>query len=77
MSDVSEPLTPIPGAPPSLLAPPTGCAFHPRCGFTDLVVGARCATEQPVLPDGRGSACHLTDDQKESVFIETIQPRLG
>jgi peptide/nickel transport system ATP-binding protein len=77
VSDVTEPLTPIPGAPPSLLAPPPGCAFHPRCGFTDLVGGARCSTERPVLPEGRGSACHLTDDQKRSVFIETIQPRLG
>jgi peptide/nickel transport system ATP-binding protein len=76
-SDVDEPLTPIPGAPPSLLAPPPGCAFHPRCGFTGLVAGGRCAAEQPVLPEGRGSACHLTDEQKRSVFIETIQPRLG
>nr|WP_079189445.1 ABC transporter ATP-binding protein [Actinacidiphila paucisporea] len=77
MSDVTEPLTPIPGAPPSLLSPPPGCAFHPRCGFTDLVGGGRCATERPELPDGRGSACHLTGEQKRSVFIETIQPRLG
>ncbi|WP_031521363.1 ABC transporter ATP-binding protein [Streptomyces sp. NRRL F-5123] len=76
-SDVSEPLTPIPGSPPSLLAPPPGCAFHPRCGFTDLVGGGRCASVRPDLPAGRGSACHLKDEQKRSVFIETIQPRLG
>jgi peptide/nickel transport system ATP-binding protein len=76
-SDVDEPLTPIPGVPPSLLAPPPGCPFHPRCGFTGLVPGGRCAAERPVLPEGRGSACHLTDEQKRSVFIETIQPRLG
>jgi len=25
------PLVPIEGSPPSLLAPPTGCRFHPRC----------------------------------------------
>jgi peptide/nickel transport system ATP-binding protein len=77
MSDVNEQLTPIPGAPPSLLAPPPGCAFHPRCGYTDLVGGGRCAVQRPDLPLGRGSACHLTDQQKRSVFIETIQPRLG
>ncbi|CAG7603636.1 ABC transporter ATP-binding protein [Actinacidiphila bryophytorum] len=77
MSDVTEQLTPIPGAPPSLLAPPPGCSFHTRCGFTDLVGGGRCSAERPVLPEGRGSACHLTDEQKRSVFIETIQPRLG
>jgi peptide/nickel transport system ATP-binding protein len=28
-----EPLVPIPGRPPSLIAKPTGCAFHPRCPY--------------------------------------------
>lgn len=42
-SDVDEPLMPIPGSPPSLMNPPSGCAFHPRCGFTDLVSGERCS----------------------------------
>jgi len=76
-SDVNEPLLPIPGSPPSLLNPPSGCAFHPRCAFTDKVDGARCKEDRPTLPTGRGSACHLTADQKQQVFIETIQPRLG
>ncbi|MDF9815421.1 ABC transporter ATP-binding protein [Streptomyces sp. SPB162] len=76
-SNVDEPLSPIPGTPPSLLHPPTGCAFHPRCEFTELVGGTRCRTERPDLPAGRGSACHLTAEQKRSVFIEKIQPRLG
>ncbi|RVU19535.1 ABC transporter ATP-binding protein [Streptomyces antnestii] len=76
-SDVNEPLLPIPGSPPSLLNPPSGCAFHPRCAFTDKVDGGRCKEDRPELPAGRGSACHLTADQKQQVFIETIQPRLG
>ncbi|MER5551514.1 ABC transporter ATP-binding protein [Streptomyces sp. NPDC002793] len=77
-SDVGSELTPIPGSPPSLLNPPTGCAFNPRCSFVDLVDGTgRCANERPLLPDGRGAACHLTGEQKQQVFIETIQPRLG
>lgn len=77
-SDVSEPLQPIPGSPPSLLNPPTGCAFNPRCTYVDLVDGSsRCTNERPHLPEGRGSACHLTADQKQQVFIEKIQPRLG
>jgi peptide/nickel transport system ATP-binding protein len=28
-----EPLIPIPGLPPSLIAPPSGCGFHPRCPY--------------------------------------------
>jgi peptide/nickel transport system ATP-binding protein len=57
----------IPGTPPSLLNPPTGCPFNPRCEHKDKVEGgpARCRTE---LPELRQSArtdhltrCHLTD----------------
>ncbi|MFI1969196.1 peptide ABC transporter ATP-binding protein [Streptomyces cinnamoneus] len=58
-SAVDEPLHPIPGTPPSLLAPPPGCPFHPRCGFTGEVAGERCRTQRPELPEGRGAACHL------------------
>ncbi|MFB7995027.1 ABC transporter ATP-binding protein [Streptomyces sp. NPDC056002] len=76
-SDVDEPLLPIPGSPPSLLNPPSGCPFHPRCAFTDKVAGGKCKGDRPTLPADRGSACHLTADQKQQVFIETIQPRLG
>ncbi|MET9223451.1 ABC transporter ATP-binding protein [Streptomyces sp. NPDC003300] len=75
--NVDAPLTPIPGAPPSLLRPPTGCPFHPRCEFPALVGGDTCVTSRPDLPAGRGSACHLTAEQRQSVFIEKIQPRLG
>jgi len=28
-----EPLVPIPGTPPSLIRPPSGCHFHPRCFY--------------------------------------------
>src|SRR5271168_5292254 len=31
--DREEPLVPIPGTPPSLIAPPSGCHFHPRCAY--------------------------------------------
>jgi peptide/nickel transport system ATP-binding protein len=35
----------IPGTPPDLIDPPTGCAFHPRCPYTT----GRCQQEQPQL----------------------------
>ena len=37
------PLHPIPGLPPSLLAVPSGCSFHPRCEFRHRVPGV-CAS---------------------------------
>ncbi|CAL9443815.1 peptide ABC transporter ATP-binding protein [Streptomyces sp. DH-12] len=72
----SQPLMPIPGSPPSLLNPPSGCPFHPRCTFTDKVSGDRCSTERPLLGEGRAAACHLTAEQKQTIFIDKIQPRL-
>jgi oligopeptide/dipeptide ABC transporter ATP-binding protein len=51
----------IAGAPPSLLSPPSGCVFHPRCPN----VMARCSVEVPApLSGGAGRlvACHLYDD---------------
>ncbi|MEC4018470.1 ABC transporter ATP-binding protein [Streptomyces sp. H27-D2] len=76
-SDVTEPLIPIPGAPPSLLSPPPGCPFNPRCAFVHEVGGTRCTDTRPELPAGRGAACHLSADQKLTFFTEQIKPRLG
>jgi oligopeptide/dipeptide ABC transporter ATP-binding protein len=74
---VDVPLSPIPGSPPSLLNPPTGCRFHPRCTFTEKVEGARCSTERPLLQltDGRGAACHLTADQRRDYFADYAATR--
>ena len=38
-------LTPIPGSPPDLSDPPSGCPFHPRCRFAQ----PRCKQERPPL----------------------------
>ncbi|MFC4032643.1 ABC transporter ATP-binding protein [Streptomyces polygonati] len=76
-ASVDIPLSPIPGTPPSLLNPPSGCPFHPRCAFKDQVPGDLCATERPQLAPGRASACHLTTEQKHDIFNEQIQPRLS
>jgi peptide/nickel transport system ATP-binding protein len=76
--DVDEELIPIQGTPPSLLAPPPGCPFHPRCEYMDQVAGDKsCNADRPTLPAGRGAACHLTDAQKQTYFVEQIKPRLG
>ncbi|MEX2212073.1 MAG: ABC transporter ATP-binding protein [Gaiellaceae bacterium] len=56
-------LEPIPGQPPSLLTPPPGCAFHPRCLVSQG--RARCRTEVPPLREVEGehlSACHFAEE---------------
>ncbi len=48
----------IPGSPPDLRAPPSGCRFHPRCPQAF----ARCAQEEPPLlavSQGHHSRCWL------------------
>jgi peptide/nickel transport system ATP-binding protein len=59
-------LRPIPGAPPSLLNPPTGCRFHTRCPYVMDV----CITEVPPFAEVPGdedhrTACHLDEDVKQ------------
>jgi oligopeptide transport system ATP-binding protein len=54
-------LTVIEGLPPSLVAPPPGCSFHPRCAFAR----DRCTHDEPPLyelPAGRRSACHYWEE---------------
>jgi peptide/nickel transport system ATP-binding protein len=63
--DVSRPgrrRAAIPGEVPSALAPPSGCAFHPRCPLAE----PRCRVERPELrPLGDGSvvACHVVSER--------------
>ncbi|TCZ66850.1 ABC transporter ATP-binding protein [Roseicella aquatilis] len=47
---------PIEGDPPSPIAPPPGCRFHPRCPHAE----ALCRAEAPPLAGGaHAAACHL------------------
>ena len=54
-------LTVIKGLPPSLVDPPPGCSFHPRCRFRK----ENCFHDEPPLyelPGGRRSACHYWEE---------------
>jgi len=53
----------IKGQPPSLLHPPSGCAFHPRCDHA--VLGGPCDRDRPELAEvapRQQSACHFAAD---------------
>ncbi|MFQ5958287.1 MAG: ABC transporter ATP-binding protein [Alphaproteobacteria bacterium] len=51
---------PVAGEVPNPIAPPPGCAFHPRCPFAD----ARCRREVPALrpADDTLVACHGVEE---------------
>ena len=70
-------LVPIEGSPPSLLAPPTGCPFNPRCRYRF----EPCPVERPPLaapaPDGHPDACHLSWEDKKREGAKRSITRLG
>ena len=64
-SPVPDPLVapmaaPLKGEVPSLLSPPSGCVFHPRCAFRE----SECTQERPELRQINGArvACHRVED---------------
>lgn len=53
-------LEPIIGIPPSLVDPPSGCPFHPRCRFAEAI----CSSERPELTEiepEHYTRCHFHD----------------
>jgi len=56
--EAKRPRTIVKGEVPSVLKPPSGCRFHPRCPK----VMDKCRIIDPALADlggGRAVACHL------------------
>jgi peptide/nickel transport system ATP-binding protein len=79
-ADTDARLVPIPGNPPSLLNPPSGCSFHPRCVHRDKVPGDLCTTTLPeLLPGTRGPGhlkrCHLANP--EDIYLEEVLPEIA
>jgi oligopeptide/dipeptide ABC transporter ATP-binding protein len=61
-----ERLAQIPGQPPSLLNPPAGCRFHPRCAYVMDVCKTKVPELTPVTGDpGHDQACHLDEETKD------------
>ena len=69
-----ERLVQIPGQPPSLLAPPKGCRFNPRCPYAFR----RCREEDPRLmkvadSDDHLQACFLDEGTKAREAARTLR----
>jgi peptide/nickel transport system ATP-binding protein len=68
LSGPIERLTGIPGSPPDLGDPPSGCRFHPRCPHCradDPALYVRQTTQRPQLKlvaPGHRVACHLVEE---------------
>ena len=54
------PLTGIPGSPPDLAKPPTGCRFHPRCpvAVRRVLAGRRPSSTDDDGAAGRAACCY-------------------
>jgi peptide/nickel transport system ATP-binding protein len=73
-----ERLVQIPGQPPSLLNPPKGCRFHPRCAY----VMRECRQVDPELvpistdPEHL-QACHLDEATKDREAAKLLEATMG
>jgi peptide/nickel transport system ATP-binding protein len=76
-ADVAR-LVQIPGQPPSLLRPPKGCRFHPRCAYTMSI----CRETEPLLLPAPQEpehlqACHLDDATKDREAARIVSGMMG
>jgi len=70
-----ETLIPIEGSPPSLLHPPPGCPFNPRCKYRF----EPCDGERPPLfslSGGHLDACYLSPERKRELWTKRIGAEL-
>jgi oligopeptide/dipeptide ABC transporter ATP-binding protein len=50
----------VPGSPPDLVRPPSGCRFHPRCPFAQPICSEVAPPPMPTAGGG-WARCHFTD----------------
>ena len=73
-----ERLVQIQGQPPSLLNPPKGCRFHPRCPY---VMDVCKSAQPPLLPVSNEphhlQACHLDEQTKDREAAKLLEGTLA
>jgi peptide/nickel transport system ATP-binding protein len=73
-----ERLVQIQGQPPSLLRPPSGCRFHPRCPYVMPICREQDPELLPVSTDpGHLQACHLDEETKDREAAKLLAGVLG
>jgi peptide/nickel transport system ATP-binding protein len=68
----SEPLTPIRGAPPSLINLPPGCPFSPRCPMSRPHCDAEEPQLRPVAGANHVAACHYAEELAGDVRADEV-----
>jgi peptide/nickel transport system ATP-binding protein len=73
-----ERLTQIPGQPPSLLRPPRGCRFHPRCPYVMEVCKSVVPELRPISNEPEHvQACHLDEDTKDREAAKLLESTMA
>ena len=73
-----ERLTQIPGQPPSLLRPPSGCRFHPRCPHVMEVCKTTVPDLVPTQKDPEHlQACHLDEETKDREAAKLLEATMA
>ena len=64
----------IPGSPPSLISPPSGCAFHPRCAYRDdEKLGCSTIVPEFDVKDSHPVRCLIPAPKRKMIFDTEIR----
>ena len=66
-------LVQIPGQPPSLMRPPSGCRFHPRCAYAMEVCRSEVPRLEPIEASTHLQRCWLDEETKKREGTKIIE----
>jgi peptide/nickel transport system ATP-binding protein len=65
-----EELVPISGRPPSMIQPPSGCRFHPRCPYVRPAHKENDPALEPTSQAGHSVACLLAEPTRQRLWVQ-------
>jgi peptide/nickel transport system ATP-binding protein len=63
-------LVPIAGRPPSMIHPPSGCRFHPRCPYVRPAHKENDPALEPTSQPGHSVACLLAEPTRQRLWVQ-------